>query len=150
MAVKGVKVGKKVEAGTEEKSKPDKPPGKRDLERYRKMLTEMLLATEKKSMAPVGSIYGADPGDQARLESDMSDLVNSKNKARAKIPEIRAALKRLTDGEFGICEDCGEPIPLKRLDANPITELCIGCQTAKEKEEQRRTGRRGVFTENLV
>lgn len=40
---------------------------------------------------------------------------------------IEQALKRLEDGDYGYCVDCGEPIPTKRLDIDPATALCVSC-----------------------
>jgi DnaK suppressor protein len=54
------------------------------------------------------------------------------------IEKIRDALDRLEDGTFGICEGCGEEIPLKRLMARPVTTLCFACKKAQEAEERTR------------
>ncbi len=43
---------------------------------------------------------------------------------------LRAALKHLEDGEFGICENCGEEIPLARLNLDPSVSLCISCASS--------------------
>jgi DnaK suppressor protein len=47
---------------------------------------------------------------------------------------IDEALKRIDDGTYGHCQQCGKPISKKRLDAMPQTELCISCQTSSEKK----------------
>ena len=47
--------------------------------------------------------------------------------------EIESALHRLHTPEFGLCADCGEEIPFKRLQANPLALRCIGCQSAFER-----------------
>jgi DnaK suppressor protein len=46
--------------------------------------------------------------------------------------EIAAALRRIERGEFGCCEDCGEPIHSKRLEIDPTSRLCIRCASAAE------------------
>jgi len=54
------------------------------------------------------------------------------------IGKNREALGRLEEGTFGICEACGEEIPLKRLMARPVTTLCIECKKEQEAEERTR------------
>lgn len=48
--------------------------------------------------------------------------------ARAELQQIRKALKRIDNSEYGFCVDCGEPIPLKRLETLPFSERCVACQ----------------------
>ena len=50
--------------------------------------------------------------------------------------KIQAALDRIEAGEFGRCEECDEPINLKRLDARPETTLCIRCKEDQERVER--------------
>ena len=63
-------------------------------------------------------------------------LFPGKNYPALFLQKIDKALKKLDEGVFGICEDCEEPIGIKRLEARPETELCIRC-----KEDQERTER---------
>lgn len=79
-----------------------------------------------------------DKMDQASLASDMGFALRIREREARLIAKIRDALERLEDGTFGICEDCGEEIPLKRLRARPVTTLCIGCKKEQEAEERRR------------
>jgi DnaK suppressor protein len=53
------------------------------------------------------------------------------------LTKIDEALQRIEDGEFGICEECGQPIGLKRLKARPVVSLCIECKTKQEEEEKK-------------
>ncbi len=48
------------------------------------------------------------------------------------LSEIGAALKRIEDGTYGTCVNCGQEIPLERLEANPWASLCIGCKRRSE------------------
>jgi DnaK suppressor protein len=60
----------------------------------------------------------------------------SQERARRRQLELRriaAALRRLDKGEFGDCQDCGEPIAVRRLEMDPAVTLCIGCATAREQ-----------------
>ena len=50
----------------------------------------------------------------------------------ARILELETALKRLSETDFGVCEDCGNAIGLARLKANPSARLCVHCQSALE------------------
>jgi DnaK suppressor protein len=50
--------------------------------------------------------------------------------------KIRETLERLEEGEFGVCESCGEEIGEARLRARPVTTLCIECKTEQERQEK--------------
>lgn len=52
---------------------------------------------------------------------------------QASLDEVDEALKRITDGTYGICIDCGQPIPDKRLEALPASARCIECQSKSER-----------------
>jgi len=78
-----------------------------------------------------------DPADRASLESDRNATLRIRDRERKLIAKIDAALARITDGSYGLCEDCGEPIGLERLRARPVTTLCIDCKTAQEAAERR-------------
>ena len=80
----------------------------------------------------------ADLGDQASAESDRNLLLRLRGREQRLLKKIEEALKRIEDGTFGICESCGEKISIKRLQARPVTTLCIDCKTAQEEEEKLR------------
>ena len=73
--------------------------------------------------------------DRASLESDQSMKLRIRSRENRLIKKIQAALKRLENDTFGICESCGEDISLKRLEARPVTTKCIACKTEEEKLE---------------
>jgi DnaK suppressor protein len=54
--------------------------------------------------------------------------------------KIEEALRRLDDGAYGICDDCGEQIGIARLKARPVTTMCIDCKSAQEDEERKNRG----------
>lgn len=56
------------------------------------------------------------------------------SEARASLEEIESALRRIDDGEYGVCKRCGHDIPVARLRAVPMADLCIEC---KQQEESR-------------
>ena len=80
----------------------------------------------------------ADLGDQASAESDRNLLLRLRGREQRLLKKIDEALKRIEDGTFGICEECGEKIAVKRLQARPVTTLCIDCKTVQEEEEKLR------------
>ena len=74
----------------------------------------------------------SDPLDRAVKELDRNVELMIRNRESILIKEIHAALERLDEGGFGICETCGEPIADKRLQVKPTTRLCIRCQATAE------------------
>ncbi|ADU64085.1 MAG: TraR/DksA family transcriptional regulator [Pseudodesulfovibrio sp.] len=56
----------------------------------------------------------------------------------ARIKEYECAIKRLRETDYGTCDECGDPIGLARLKANPSARLCIVCQSAAEEEDHAR------------
>jgi len=79
-----------------------------------------------------------DPTDQASMETDRNFDLRIKDRERKLIRKIDQAMLRIKDGEFGICESCGGDISVKRLQARPVTTLCIDCKTEQEQEERTR------------
>ncbi len=82
----------------------------------------------------------ADPTDRASLETDRNFELRIRDRERRLIAKIDQALERMEDGTFGLCEDCGEPIEFKRLEARPVATLCIRCKTAHEEDEKLKKG----------
>jgi len=79
-----------------------------------------------------------DPTDQASMEIDRNFDLKIKDRERRLIKKIDQAIARIKDGEFGECDACGGEISAKRLEARPVTTLCIECKTAQEQEERTR------------
>lgn len=77
-----------------------------------------------------------DPNDRATAETDRNFELRIRERERKLLPKIEAALERINDGSFGQCEGCGCEIGLKRLEARPVTSLCIDCKTLQEKNEK--------------
>ena len=74
--------------------------------------------------------------DRASSETDRAIELRARDRQRKLITKIDAALARIEDGSYGYCEDTGEPISLKRLDARPIATLSIEAQERHEKREK--------------
>lgn len=79
-----------------------------------------------------------DPADRASMESDRNFTLRLRDRERKLIKKIKEALERIEEGEFGVCESCGEEIEVKRLEARPVTTLCIQCKTKQEISEKAR------------
>jgi len=76
--------------------------------------------------------------DQATLESGMDINIHLKERDSRLISKTKAALERIKDGTYGICEECGEDISEKRLKARPVTTVCIDCKENQENHEKLR------------
>lgn len=77
-----------------------------------------------------------DLADRASSETDRSIELRARDRQRKLIAKIDAALQRIDDGTYGYCEETGEPISLKRLDARPIATLSIEAQERHERREK--------------
>ena len=74
--------------------------------------------------------------DRASSESDRALELRTRDRQRKLISKIDEALRRIEDGSYGYCEETGEPISLKRLDARPIATLSIEAQERHERREK--------------
>ena len=77
-----------------------------------------------------------DIADRASSETDRAIELRARDRQRKLISKIDAALARIDDGTYGYCEETGEPISLKRLDARPIATLSIEAQERHERREK--------------
>lgn len=114
------------------------------LEFFRSLLNEQmkeLIGEAAKTVNDMTVTEGEfpDPTDRASWESDRNFLLRIRERERKLITKIGDALVRIEEGAFGICERCGEEISEKRLEARPVTTLCIKC-----KEEEENLERRGI------
>lgn len=78
----------------------------------------------------------ADLVDRASTEAERQLELRTRDRQRKLIAKIDSALRRLEDGSYGFCEETGEPISLKRLDARPIATLSIEAQERHERRER--------------
>ena len=77
-----------------------------------------------------------DIADRASSETDRAIELRARDRQRKLIAKIDAALQRIDEGTYGYCEETGEPISLKRLDARPIATLSIEAQERHERRER--------------
>lgn len=83
-----------------------------------------------------GGIHEADITDRASVETDRALELRTRDRARKLISKIDQALQRVESGTYGYCEESGEPIGLRRLEARPIATLSIEAQERHEKMER--------------
>jgi DnaK suppressor protein len=82
------------------------------------------------------TVAEADLADRASTESERALELRTRDRQRKLIGKIDAALRRISDGTYGYCEETGEPITLRRLDARPIATLSIEAQERHERRER--------------
>jgi DnaK suppressor protein len=83
-----------------------------------------------------GGIVEADLTDRASVETDRALELRTRDRARKLINKIDQAIERVENGTYGYCEETGEPIGLRRLDARPIATLSIEAQERHERMER--------------
>ena len=114
---------------------------KERLEQYRQVLHEemhTLIGEAGKTVSEMTAenVNFPDPTDRATQESDRNFELRIRDRERKLINKIKEALERIDQGEFGICELCGEEISEGRLKARPVTTLCIDCKIEEERKEK--------------
>ncbi|NRP44845.1 RNA polymerase-binding transcription factor DksA [Aliiroseovarius sp. xm-v-225] len=77
-----------------------------------------------------------DIADRASEETDRALELRTRDRQRKLVAKIEQALRRLEEGEYGYCEETGDPISLKRLDARPIATLSLEAQERHERREK--------------
>lgn len=115
---------------------------KKDLTRFKKLLEERkqalveALADTKEQGMGFSQEDLADEIDLAASEADQSMNLRLRDRERVLLKKIEQTLLKIEEGEFGICESCGEEISVKRLEARPVTDLCIRCKEEQERVEK--------------
>jgi DnaK suppressor protein len=121
----------------------DKEPfmNERQREYFRqKLLTwkEEILKEARETLAHLQAENENHPdlADRASSETDRAIELRARDRQRKLIAKIESALSRLEDGTYGYCEETGEPIALKRLEARPIATLSVEAQERHERRER--------------
>jgi DnaK suppressor protein len=113
----------------------------RQVEYFRRKLrawrSELLLESNQ-TLAHLQQETSQEPdlADRASIETDRALELRTRDRERKLISKIDAALRRIETGSYGFCEETGEPISLKRLDARPIATLSIDAQERHERREK--------------
>ena len=113
----------------------------KDLEFFRNSLTHWLQQLLDHAEDTVEGLLEsqqdlADPLDRASAESDTRTALRIRDRESKLIKKIRKSLADIENGDYGICEDCGEDISIERLKARPVTSFCIRCKTKRESLEK--------------
>src|ERR1700756_1979349 len=73
--------------------------------------------------------------DQATTDVEQSMRMRLRNRESLYIKKVEEALRRIEEGTFGECDECGEDIELRRLEARPTATLCVSCKEEQERKE---------------
>ena len=118
------------------------PLKKKELNRFRGILEEKkdeILRNAKKTLSEEMTLDVDDLPDEMDLASSeylQSFQFRLRGREKTFLKKIDLALAKIESGTFGICEECGEPISVKRLEARPETTLCIRCKEDQERAEK--------------
>ena len=113
----------------------------KDLDYFKDLLTQWLdELLGRAGNTVVGLLDGADhlsdPLDRAVLDSERGYTLRMRDRESVLIKKIRASLEDIHEGVYGICDDCGRDISIKRLNARPVARRCIRCKTRQEERER--------------
>jgi DnaK suppressor protein len=112
---------------------------KKTLTRFKKILLkerEQIVGEVKQtyvSSQEMGQDGIQDIGDEAANIYNKQILLSLNESERMRLNEVDEALDRIGSGAYGICEECGEPISLKRLEVRPVAKYCVACLSKMEK-----------------
>ncbi len=81
-----------------------------------------------------------DPTDRASAESDRNFELRIRDRERKLLAKIEQAIERIENESYGVCEECGDDIAIPRMEARPVTTLCIECKTKQEQAEKAQAG----------
>ncbi len=110
-------------------------------EYFRKILSQRLnelMEEADKTINEIADLKEESPDfiDQASVESDIDFVLRIRERENKLIGKINDALERIDQGTFGVCEVCGNGISEERLEARPVTTLCITCKKKQESKEK--------------
>jgi DnaK suppressor protein len=103
-----------------------------------KWQSELLVESNEtlQSLADDGGLQEPDIADRASAETDRALELRTRDRERKLLSKIDSALQRIEDGSYGYCEDTGDPIGIKRLEARPIATLSLEAQERHERMER--------------
>ena len=131
---------KKTTATTAKKKSPTTSQRAKVIENIKQdLLTQrssLLKEAEETLSTLPGEINFPDMGDQATAETDRNFILRLRDRERMLLKKIEETIERIDSTDFGTCEECGNEIGTKRLEARPVTTYCIECKTRQEEEER--------------
>jgi DnaK suppressor protein len=134
----------KVKLPTKPRASQKKEPDKLDkkmIAKFKKILLKQReeIVSGVKQMVESSKEMGQDGiqdiGDEAANIYNKQVLLSLNENERLRLLEVDEALDRIENGTYGICEECGGPISLKRLEVRPVAKYCVPCLTRLEKEK---------------
>ena len=122
---------------------------------------KLLILEQQKILQHLSSLEGAseseisqntspDPVDIASVEINQASIQKLGNREKKLLSKIQHALDKIENGDYGVCENCGEPISNGRLEARPVAQYCIDCKTEMEQKERRYTDEEGKEEEDWL
>lgn len=123
---------KQMEKGADKIDKKTQSHFRRILLREREQIVGEVKQTYESSQE-MGQDGIQDIGDEAANIYNKQILLSLNESERMRLQEVDEALDRLAGGAYGICEECGEPISLKRLEVRPVAKYCVACLSKLEK-----------------
>ena len=122
---------------------------------------KLLILEQQKILQHLSSLEGAseseisqntspDPVDIASVEINQASIQKLGNREKKLLSKIQHALEKIENGDYGVCENCGEPISNGRLEARPVAQYCIDCKTEMEQNERRYTDEEGKEEEDWL
>jgi DnaK suppressor protein len=131
-------------AAAKAKPRAFKPASKRAS--FKRQMSRILVKAKAKMLQEVSHKIRSETSEQKSEIGDIYDLASSErereltltlgDRDRGKLAEIEDALERISEGSYGECEECGDPIAENRLRALPFTRVCIDCQSKHEREQR--------------
>lgn len=119
---------------------------KKDLKHFKEILTERyeqlsqsINATREAALV-VDQDDLPDEVDLASTEADQSMQLRLRDRENILLKKIQKTLQKIEDGDFGVCDKCGDDIDIKRLEARPVTDMCIRCKEEEERLEKTYAG----------
>jgi DnaK suppressor protein len=132
----------KLHSKTSDKTKVKLSPREKKIQEIRTILLRQREALLNEAESALNELPGQtifpDLGDQATAETDRNFMLRLRGREQRLLKKIDEAIDRIESGTFGICDDCGNEIDVKRLEARPVTTMCIECKTLQEEEERLR------------
>lgn len=115
---------------------------KTEMKKFKKILESRKQEIMDQSASVAEPVYEfkaedlLDEVDLASTESDQNMNIRLRDRERILLRKIDKALAKIEAGDYGVCESCGEDISLRRLEARPVTDLCIRCKEEQERVER--------------
>lgn len=115
---------------------------KKDLKKFKEILMERrgAITQHNESLSEQSVVFDTndlpDEVDLASSETDQAINLKLRDRERTLLRKIDKALKKIEEGVYGVCESCEEEIGVKRLEARPVTDLCIRCKEEQERREK--------------